>query len=315
MSALAAAAAGRELWYLTRATGLVTLVLLTGTVALGVASTGAWERTRWPRFVTQGLHRNLSMLAVSFLFVHVLTTVVDGFVPIDWANAVVPFTSPYRRVWLGLGALSCDLILALVLTSAVRRHLPAATWRGVHWLAYLSWPVALMHGLGTGTDATTTVMRAVTAACMALVAGSVLWRLAHRFPAGRRVRAAGALALLLALLGGALGLDGGLLPPARTLLGAPAPLSSGPTTTAAPTPPAPVVPPTTPPGPVEPPAPAASPVPAPAPAPVEDVSHDDALPAPTTVAAPPAPPPTTALPAPTPTTTAPAGCETCDDGG
>lgn len=212
MTGLLAATGGRELWYLTRATGLVTLVLLSATVALGIATTGDWERRHWPRFVTQGLHRNLSLLSVWFLFLHVGTTVVDGYVPIGWVNAVVPFTSPYKRLWLGLGAISCDLLLAVLLTSLVRRHLRAGTWRGIHWLAYASWPVALMHGIGTGTDATTTVLRVTAAACMLLVAGTVLWRFGHRFPAGMQVRAAGGVALLLVMAGAAFGLDGGLRP-------------------------------------------------------------------------------------------------------
>lgn len=210
MTGLLAATGGRELWYLTRATGLVTLVLLSAVVALGIATTGDWERHHWPRFLTQGLHRNLSLLSLWFLFLHVGTTVVDGYVPIGWANAVVPFTSPYHRLWLGLGAVSCDLLLAVLLTSVVRRHLRPGTWRGVHWLAYASWPVALMHGIGTGTDATTTVLRVTAASCMLLVAATVLWRFGHRFPAGIQVRAAGGVALVLVMAGAAFGLDGGL---------------------------------------------------------------------------------------------------------
>lgn len=212
MTGLLAATGGRELWYLTRATGLVTLILLSAVVALGIATTGDWQRHHWPRFLTQGLHRNLSLLSLWFLFLHVGTTVVDGYVPIGWANAVVPFTSPYHRLWSGLGAVSCDLLLAVLLTSVVRRHLRPGTWRGVHWLAYASWPVALMHGIGIGTDATTTVLRVTAAACMVLVAATVLWRFGHRFPAGIQVRAAGGVALALVMAGAAFGLDGGLRP-------------------------------------------------------------------------------------------------------
>jgi sulfoxide reductase heme-binding subunit YedZ len=216
MTSFLATSGGRELWYLTRSTGIVTLVLLSGAVAIGVASSGTWETRNWPRFVTQGLHRNLSLLALLFLFLHVMTTVVDGYVPIGWANAVVPFTAPYKRLWLGLGAVACDLILALVVTSLIRRRLPISWWRGVHWLAYVSWPVAMVHGLGTGTDATTVVFRWTAATCALLVTSAVVWRLARRVNGTPVLRATSAGSLVLTLLLAAFGLAGGFRPATGT---------------------------------------------------------------------------------------------------
>ena len=71
---------------------------------LGVAGATRWRSTRWPRFVVAGLHRNLTLLALVFIALHVITTVADGYAPISLLNAVIPFTSPYRPLWLGLGA-------------------------------------------------------------------------------------------------------------------------------------------------------------------------------------------------------------------
>src|SRR6516165_187432 len=101
------------LWYVARASGLVSLVLLTGSMLLGIVTSVHWASERWPRFATSMLHRNLSLLAVVFLGVHVASVVVDGFAPIGWLDAVVPFASPYRTLWLGLGAVALDLVLAL----------------------------------------------------------------------------------------------------------------------------------------------------------------------------------------------------------
>jgi hypothetical protein len=164
------------LWYATRGTGVVSLLLLTAIVALGVAGATRWKSTRWPRFVVAGLHRNLTLLALVFIALHVITTVADGYAPISLLNAVVPFTSPYRPVWLGLGAVAFDLILALTITSMLRRRVGYGKWRALHWLAYASWPVALVHGLGTGTDARVGWMQAVTVVCIGCVVASVLWR-------------------------------------------------------------------------------------------------------------------------------------------
>lgn len=181
------------LWFATRGTGVVSLILLTAIVALGVAGSTRWQRTRWPRFVVAGLHRNLSLLVLVFIAIHVVTTVADGYAPISLLNAVLPFTSAYRPVWLGLGAVALDLLLALTVTSLLRRRIGYRPWRALHWLAYASWPVALVHGLGTGTDARVGWMQVVTVASVGCVVGAVLWRItSNRTPHG--VRAAGLLA-------------------------------------------------------------------------------------------------------------------------
>jgi methionine sulfoxide reductase heme-binding subunit len=148
-----AAAGPSPLWYLTRATGAVALLLLTASVVLGILGAVRFGSPRWPRFLTAGLHRNLSLLVLALLAVHILTAVLDSFAPIGLKDAVVPFVSAYRPLWLGLGALAFDLLLALAATSLLRRRLGYRAWRSVHWLAYGSWPLALTHGLGTGSDA------------------------------------------------------------------------------------------------------------------------------------------------------------------
>src|SRR5581483_12006590 len=150
---LLAASAPSPLWYATRGAGVVTLVLLTVSVCLGVLTQVRWRTTRLPRFVVAGLHRNVTLLAVAFLAVHVATAVADSYAPIGVRDAVVPFLSAYRPIWLGLGALACDLLIAVVLTSLLRVRLGYRLWRVTHWLAYASWPLALVHSLGTGSDA------------------------------------------------------------------------------------------------------------------------------------------------------------------
>ena len=140
------------LWYLTRATGLVALILLTATIVLGIIGTARAASPRWPRLVTAGLHRNLALTATALVAVHVVTTITDPFVSISLVAAFVPFASSYRPIWLSLGALAFDLMLAVLITSLVRDRLSHRAWRAVHLLVYVCWPVALWHGLGTGTD-------------------------------------------------------------------------------------------------------------------------------------------------------------------
>ena len=177
------------LWYTTRATGVVALVLLTGTVVLGVLTSVRFGTTQWPRFALADLHRRVSLLSMVFIALHVVTTVSDSYAPIGWVSAFVPFTSSYRRLWLGLGTVAVDLLLAVTVSSLLRQRISHRAWRALHWLAYASWPVALLHGLGTGTDPHLRWMVLLTIACVAAVLTSIGWRLVSGWPAdaGRRV--------------------------------------------------------------------------------------------------------------------------------
>jgi sulfoxide reductase heme-binding subunit YedZ len=200
MTSAAVATATSPLWFATRATGLAALVLLTFSVLLGVLTSVRFARPAWPRFVTVTLHRNLSLLATTFTGLHVLTTVTDPYASISVISAVVPFSSPYRRIWLGLGAVAFDLLLAVGVTSLLRVRIGLRAWRLVHWAGYLCWPVALIHGLGTGTDGAARWVLAVTAACALAVAAAGTWRLAAGWPAHAALRVGvAATAVLLAV--------------------------------------------------------------------------------------------------------------------
>lgn len=180
MILLTAAAGTRVYWFLTRSTGAVALVLLTLSVVLGLIGTLRISGgPRWPRYTIEAVHRDVSLLVLAVLTVHIVTTVLDSFAPIAITAAVIPFISSYRPIWLGLGTLAFDLLLAVVITSLVRRRLGYARWRMAHWLAYASWPIAVLHGLGTGSDTRLWWMLALTAVCVAAVAAAVCARLAQ----------------------------------------------------------------------------------------------------------------------------------------
>ncbi len=171
------------LWYITRATGVVALVLLTLATSLGLANAARLHTPRIPRFVVNSIHRTASLLAVTFAAIHVATVLIDGYVPMPAWSAVIPFASGYKEPWLALGVISLDLLLAVTITSLLRRRIGNRAWRAVHWLAYLSWPDALIHSIGTGTDAGSTWMLAIAAACTTTVLAALTIRL--RTGAGR----------------------------------------------------------------------------------------------------------------------------------
>ena len=138
------------LWFATRGAGIVLLLLFTAVTCLGILTVMRWQSASWPRFLSAELHRNLALLSVVFLVIHVVTAILDPFVSIGWLSIVVPLASDYRPVWVGLGALSVDLFIAIVVTSLLRARFGQRVWRAVHWLAYASWPLAVLHSLGTG---------------------------------------------------------------------------------------------------------------------------------------------------------------------
>jgi DMSO/TMAO reductase YedYZ heme-binding membrane subunit len=185
-------------WYLTRGTGTIATILLTLSVAFGVANVRRLRTPTIPRFVFDAVHRNVSLLAVAFVVVHILTSVLDSFAHISLVDAVIPFVGSYRPIWLGLGAVAFDLLLAVTITSLVRRRLGYRSWRVVHWAAYACWPVALLHGLGTGSDTKTAWMLAIVVGCVVVLVAAVVSRATAGWPehAGARLTAVGAAALL-----------------------------------------------------------------------------------------------------------------------
>src|SRR4051812_17921384 len=192
------AAATPALWYLTRGTGAVALTLLTLTVVLGVLEL---ERLAWaPRFMIAALHRSASLLVLVLLAVHVGTAVLDTFAPIALRDAVVPFTSAYRPVWVGLGTLAFDLLVALVVTSLLRRRLGLGAWRAVHWLAYACWPLAAVHALGAGSDVRSRWLLILAVACGVAVLAAVTARLGRPGAARPAVRVGAGLATTLLVL-------------------------------------------------------------------------------------------------------------------
>jgi sulfoxide reductase heme-binding subunit YedZ len=189
-------------WYLARGTGAVALVLLTAAVVLGVIGSMRMSfAPRWPRFAIDTLHRDVSLTVIVLLVLHIVTSVLDGFAPISLLDSVIPLASKYRPLWLGLGALSFDLLLALVVTSLLRRRFGYQAWRRIHWLAYLSWPVAVLHGLGTGSDTKSLWMLVLTALCVLAVLIAVWMRIAGARDAPASVRIPALLGSVLAPLG------------------------------------------------------------------------------------------------------------------
>jgi sulfoxide reductase heme-binding subunit YedZ len=148
-------------------------------MVLGVAARTGSAPRHWARFAVSELHRTLALFAVAFLTLHVLTAILDPYVTIGWAATLLPFASGYRTLAIGLGTLAVDLGGAVLLTSLMRGRLGYRTWRAVHWLAYLAWPVAFVHSLTAGNDLRIWWVALIELGSAAAVATAVLARLLH----------------------------------------------------------------------------------------------------------------------------------------
>jgi predicted ferric reductase len=196
------------LWYASRATGVVSLLLLSAVMILGILVNRQGRLPGLPRFGAASLHRSVALLSVLFVAVHVSTAIADPFVTISIAAAVVPFASAYKPLWLGLGAVSVDLITVLIITSLARARIGRRTWRGVHWLAYACWPVAFIHSLGSSNDLQSGGLRGLAIGCAVAVGGAAAWRVSGAISAGpRSERAARNLDRALSRAAGAAGGD------------------------------------------------------------------------------------------------------------
>ena len=178
----------RLTWFVARSTGVICLVLLTVSLVLGVGASTRMSSVRWPRFVTQSLHRSVSLFALGLLLAHVVAVIVDNFVRITVLDAVIPFTSTYRPVWMALGTIAAELLVAVTVTSLLRHRIGYGTWRAVHWTSYACWPLAVVHGLGTGSDTRKGWNVWVTLACVLLVLFAIAWRVVEGWPRHAAVR-------------------------------------------------------------------------------------------------------------------------------
>jgi len=165
------------LWFASRGSGIVSLLLLTAVTVLGLISVVRWQRASWPRFVTADLHSNLALLSVVFVAVHIVAAILDPFAKLGITSAVIPFASSYRPLWVGLGVISLYLFVAMIVTSLLRERIGQRAWRAVHWVAYAAWPLAVLHSAGSGSDAFSTWMLALQIGCVVVVVVALLFRL------------------------------------------------------------------------------------------------------------------------------------------
>lgn len=178
------------LWMLGRGTGIVSLVLLTVSLCLGIVVRSRTTFAGLPRYGVTDVHKTASLTATGLIAVHVLTLLLDPQAGLKLVDLVVPFAGSYRPFWLGFGTLGLELVALVAISGLLRKRIGERAFRAIHLTSYGLWPTAVAHGLGTGSDAGQIWMLLLTGLCVAAVVGFGLWRLSEDFSGPGRARPA-----------------------------------------------------------------------------------------------------------------------------
>lgn len=168
------------IWYTSRTTGVISLVFLTFVCVLGILVSTRVGGRRIGRFEINELHRSVSMTAMIFMGIHVVTTVIDTYVPIGWVSSVVPYTSTYKRLPVAIGTVAFDVMVAVWMSSLIKERLNFTTWHAIHWGAYLAFVTSALHAYTVGTDAHSHWCLYTLYTCLGLVTVALTWRLFAR---------------------------------------------------------------------------------------------------------------------------------------
>jgi sulfoxide reductase heme-binding subunit YedZ len=173
-------------WYTARAGGIVAYVLLTAVVVLGLTMAGRKRMKVWPRFAVEDVHRFGGLLVGTFVGIHVVAIAIDSFLPFSIGSIVVPFVSRYRPLWVALGIVAAELLLALAVANHYRSRLVSYRfWRRTHYLNFGVWTAATLHGLGSGTDRSTWWLLTIMTLSVAAVSGATALRILRFRPPAR----------------------------------------------------------------------------------------------------------------------------------
>jgi hypothetical protein len=157
-------------WYVARASGLVAWAVLAGSVVWGLLMTSKLMRGRVKNSWLLDLHRWLGGLALVFTGVHVVAIMADTYVHFGVASVLVPFASHWHPVAVAWGIASLYLVVAVELTSLLRRHMPPTWWRRVHFLSFPLFVASTIHGLSAGTDGRKPIAMIAAALAVAAIA-------------------------------------------------------------------------------------------------------------------------------------------------
>jgi sulfoxide reductase heme-binding subunit YedZ len=168
-------------WYVTRAAGLITYLLLWLSTAWGLAIPSKLFSDVLNGEFAFDFHQFISLISLAFLGLHVFILTGDRFLPYSLAQVLIPFQSPYRPVWVGIGSLAFYLTLLVTVTFYLRKRIGMKTFRTIHYTSLLAYLLAVVHALQSGTDSARPLFQVMYAGTFLVVVFLVVyWLVAMR---------------------------------------------------------------------------------------------------------------------------------------
>jgi methionine sulfoxide reductase heme-binding subunit len=164
-------------WLIARGAGFTAFLLLTAAVTAGLALSLRLKSPRWPAIITKDLHQHLTTLSLWMLGLHVTMLVIDTKSGVSAAAAVVPLRSAYRPWATSVGIIAMYTVLTLIISTKLKSRIGHKRWRKLHYLAFVAYGAALLHGLVAGTDAGATWAGAIYITSAVLVGGLTIKRI------------------------------------------------------------------------------------------------------------------------------------------
>ena len=167
----------QAMWYITRAAGLMGYLLLWLSTVWGLAVSNKIFDPVLHRAFTYDFHQFLSLLAIAFVLVHIVVLLADQYLPFTLQQVLVPFIAPYRPVWVGIGVIGFYLTVLVSITFYIRRWIGQKTFRVIHYLSFIAFAAAAVHGLFAGTDSPLWTVQAMYAFTSLVVVFLTVYRI------------------------------------------------------------------------------------------------------------------------------------------
>ncbi len=177
----------QTMWYITRSAGIIAYLLLWFSTVWGLALPSKLFDRLLPRASAYDFHQYISLLAIGFIFLHIGVLMLDRYLPYNLAQVLVPFLSPYRPIWVGIGVIGFYLTLLVTVTFYLRSRIGMKAFRSIHLLSLLAFAGSAIHGIYAGTDsALTATMWMYYLTSLAVVFLTVYWLIIAVMNRGRR---------------------------------------------------------------------------------------------------------------------------------
>lgn len=166
----------QAMWYITRSAGILAYLLLWLSTAWGLLVPSKLLEPVLHGNFTYDFHQFISLLSLGFLGLHIFILTADRYLPFTLGEILIPFSAPYRPVWVGIGVIAFYLILLVTITFYLRKRIGMKAFRLIHTLSLVAYLGALAHAFMSGADSSLVAIQMIYAGTfLVIVFLTVYW--------------------------------------------------------------------------------------------------------------------------------------------